>query len=83
MGAKPKIQFTVWLQSNGNGPSRTYVVLEHNGDELLRTFTAVVYADSSDESRVADWCEINQDDLPANGGLLVIEATHSGKSSDR
>jgi hypothetical protein len=64
--------FTVWFQSSGNGPSRTYVVKEQNDCKLLRTFTAVVYADLSDESRVADWCEINQDDLPADGGMLVI-----------
>jgi hypothetical protein len=73
MGAKPNTQFTVWLQGSGNGPSRTYLVNEHCLEWPLRTFTVVVYAHSSDESRVATWCEMNQDDLPADGGVLVIE----------
>jgi len=52
MGAKPNIQYTVTLQSSRNRESRTYLVSEHCLEWPLRTFTVVVYAHSSDESRL-------------------------------
>jgi len=77
MCAKPKAHFTVWLKSSGSGPSRAYLVKEQNGEKLLRAFTAVVHAHASDESLVASWCEIHQDKLPTDGGMLVIEEVTS------
>jgi hypothetical protein len=74
MGAKPKIQFSASLQSKNNGASRIYIVKAHIRDKPLRTFTAVVYG-PSDESRVASWCEMNQDELPADRGMVLIELT--------
>jgi hypothetical protein len=72
MGAKPQVQYTVWQQSSRNDPPRTFVVAEHKGGKLLRTFTALVYAHSTDELRVARWCEMNHDNLPADGGTILI-----------